>query len=69
MVFAHRSCKLVDCILSDVGDLLLYTLEFGTFALSRIGVPLASGECLLLSPEFGFELMKLLKRELQLGAI
>ena len=41
VVFAHRSCKLVGCILTDVGDLLLYTLELGTLALSRIGIAFA----------------------------
>ena len=52
VVFAHRSRKLVGCILSDVGDFILYTLEFGTFALSRIGVAFAPGECLLPSGAF-----------------
>ena len=38
VVFAHCSRKLVGCILSDVGDLLLYTLKLGTLALPRIGI-------------------------------
>ena len=64
VVFAHRSRKLVDCILTDVGDFILYTLEFGPLALPRIGVPLASAEGSLSSSLFGFELLELLKREL-----
>ena len=41
VVFAHYSRKLVNCILSDVGDLILYTLESITLALSRIGIAFA----------------------------
>ena len=41
VVFAHCGRKLVGCILTDVGDFILYTLELGTFALPRIGVAFA----------------------------
>ena len=69
VVFAHRSGKLVGCILSDVGNLLLYTLEFGTLALSRIGVAFAPAEGSLSSTFLGFELLELLYWELQDGSI
>ena len=59
VAFAHRSCKLVGRIFSDVGDFILYTLKFGTLALPRIGIAFAPGESLLLTPEFGVELLKL----------
>jgi hypothetical protein len=69
VVFAHRSRKLVGCILTDVGNALLYTLELGTLALSRIGVSLAPAEGSLCFTLLGFELLELLKRELQDGSI
>ena len=64
MVFAHCSRKLVGCILSDVGNALLYTLKLGTFALSRIGIAFASAEGSLSSALFGFELLELIYGEL-----
>ena len=69
MVFAHRSGKLVGCILTDVGDLILYTLKLGPFALSRIGIPLAPAKGSLGSAPFGFELLELLYGELEYCAV
>jgi hypothetical protein len=60
VVFAHCGRKLVYCILTDVGNALLYTLELGTFALSRIGISLAPAEGSLSSTLLGFELLELL---------
>ena len=60
VVFAHRSRKLVNCILTDVGDALLYTLELGTLALPRIGIAFAPAEGSLCSTLLGFELLELL---------
>ena len=59
VVFAHCSRKLVNCILSDVGDALLYTLKLGTFALSRIGIAFAPAEGSLSSALLSFELLEL----------
>lgn len=61
--------ELVYCILSDVVDLILCTLLLYEKLRVIPGVALASGECLLLSPELGIELMELLCGELQFGAI
>ena len=69
MVFAHCSRKLVGCILSDVGNALLYTLKLGTVALSRIGIAFAPAEGSLSSASLGFELLEFLKRELEYCSI
>ena len=69
MVFAHCGRKLVGCILTDVGDLILCPLLLYEKLGVVSGVALTSGECLLLSPELGVELLKLLERELQFGVI
>ena len=64
VVFAHCGRKLVGCILTDVGNALLYTLELGTFALSRIGISLAPVKGSLGSTFLDFELLELLYWEL-----
>lgn len=69
VVFAHCGRKLVNCILSDVGNALLYTLELGTLALSRIGISLAPAEGSLSSPLLGFELLELLYWELEYSTV
>ena len=61
--------ELMYCILADVVDLILCTLLLYEKLRVVSGVALASGECLLLSPEFGVELLKLLCGELQFGAV
>ena len=61
--------ELVYCILSDVVDLILCTLLLYEKLRVVSGVALASGECLLLSPELGIELLELLCGELQFGAV
>lgn len=57
------------CILSDVVDLILCPLLLDKKLCVVSGVALASGECLLLSPELGVELLELLCGELQFGAV
>lgn len=65
VVFAHCGRKLVNCILTDVGNFILYTLELGTLALFGLGIAFAPAECSLSSTLLGFELLELLKRELE----
>ena len=57
------------CILTDVVDLILCTLLLYEKLGVVSGVALASGECLLLSPELGVELVQGFLWELQLGAV
>ena len=61
--------ELMYCILSDVVDLILCTLLLNKKLRVVSGVALTSGECLLLPPELGFELVQGFLWELQLGAI
>ena len=57
------------CILSDVVNLILCTLLLYEKLRVVSGVALASGECLLLSPELGVELVQGFFWELQFGAV
>ena len=61
--------ELMYCILSDVVDLILSTLLLYEKLCVVSGVALASGECFLLSPELGVELLELLYGELEYCSI
>ena len=61
--------ELMYCILSDVVDLILRALLLYEKLRVISGVALASGECFLLSPEFGVELGQGFSWELQDGSV
>ena len=61
--------ELVYCILTDVVDLILCPLLLDKKLRVVSGVALTSGECLLLSPELGIELLELLYGELEYCSI
>lgn len=69
MALGNGGRELMYCILADVVDLILCPLLLYEKLGVVSGVALTSGECLLLSPELGVELLKLLERELQFGVI
>ena len=69
MALGNGGRELMYCILSDVVDLILCALLLYEKLGVVSGVALTSGECLLLPPEFGIELLELLYGELQDGSI